>query len=427
MATNLKLAASGRSGRYVVEDREEGTFRVAREAFTSQAVFEAERDRIFSRCWLYVGHESEIPNDNDFVTRRVGGREIIFNRDRKGQVHVFLNTCPHRGAMVERQAKGSAISFRCFYHHWSFNNNGTFGTKMQEGDYGPHFNEDGCANLPSAPLAAGYRGFWFLNYDAGAEPLEDYLAGMKEILDIVSDQGRDGMEVIGVDQKYSVRANWKLLMENSYDGYHAVPTHQTYFEYLAAAVGEPVGVDPNARAVDCENGHAYVEADAPWGRPVARWSPKWSEEVKTDIAGIKKELVDRLGPERAERIAYLGRNSGLFPNLVINDIMAITIRTFYPIAPDLMEVNSWALGVKGETAQQRKLRLDNYLEFLGPGGFSTPDDVEALESAQRGYAAGREVAWNDISRGMLRKDFFRATDEEQMRCFWREWARRMEA
>jgi p-cumate 2,3-dioxygenase subunit alpha len=427
MATNLKLASSGRPGSYVIDDREAGTFRVAREAFTSQAVFEAERDRIFSRCWLYVGHESEIPNNNDFVTRKIGGREIIFNRDRKGQVHAFLNTCPHRGALVERQAKGNAIAFRCFYHGWAFNNNGTFGTKMQEGDYGPHFNDDGCANLPSAPKADNYRGFWFLNFDAGAEPLDEYLADMKDILDIVSEQGPDGMEIIGVDQKYSVRANWKLLMENSYDGYHALDTHQTYFEYLAAATGHAVGIDPNGRAVDAGNGHAYVEAAAPWGRPVAQWSPKWGEDIKADIENTKRELVDRVGPERAERIATVGRNCGLFPNLVINDIMAITVRTFYPIAPDLMEVNSWALGVKGETRAQRKLRLDNYLEFLGPGGFSTPDDVEALEAAQRGYAASREAGWNDISRGMLRKDFFRTTDEEQMRCFWREWARRMEA
>lgn len=427
MATKLKTVPVSRSGRYVVEDQEEGTFRVSRDAFTSQEVFELERDRIFSKSWLYVGHESEIPNNNDFVTRKVGGREVIFNRDRKGQIHVFLNTCPHRGAMVERQAKGNAISFRCIYHGWAFNNNGTFGTKMQEGDYGPRFNEDGCANLPSAPQAAGYRGFWFLNYDAGAASLEDNLADYRTLLDLVADQGPDGMEIIGIDQKYSIRANWKLLMENSYDGYHAADTHQTYFEYLIEAIGHEAHVDQNARVFDAGNGHAFLESDMPWGRPVAQWSPKWSEEAREEIGRIKQELVERLGPERAERIANLSRNSGMFPNLVINDIMAITVRTFYPVAPDLMEVSSWTLGVKGESAAQRKLRLDNYLEFLGPGGFSTPDDVEALEIAQRGYQASREVGWNDISRGMLRKDFFRGTDEEQMRCFWREWARRMEA
>lgn len=425
MATKLELVPTSKAGRYVVEDREEGTFRVSRDAFTSWEVFELERERIFSRCWLYVGHDSEIPNNSDFVTRKVGGREIIFNRDRKGQINVFLNTCPHRGALVERQAKGNAISFRCIYHGWAFNNNGTFGTKMKEGDYGPRFNEDGCANLPRV-RAESYRGFWFLNFDAASESLDDNLADYKDLLDLVADQGPDGMEIIGIDQKYSIRANWKLLMENSYDGYHAADTHETYFEYLIEAIGEHVEIDMSAQVYDAGNGHAFTEHDTPWGRPVARWSPKWGEEAKSEIAAVKQELVDRLGPERAQQIAYLSRNSGMFPNLVINDIMAITVRTFYPVAPDLMEVSSWTLGVKGESATQRKLRLDNFLEFLGPGGFATPDDVEALEIAQRGYAASREAGWNDISRGMLRKDYFRVTDEEQMRCFWREWARRME-
>ena len=140
---------------------------------------------------------------------------------------------------------------------------------------------------------------------------------------------------------------------------------------------------------------------------------------------IKRELIARVGEEKANRIAVLGRNTGIFPNLVINDIMAVTVRTFYPSSPDYMNISAWALGVRGESEAFRKRRLDNFLEFLGPGGFATPDDVEALESAQRGYAAANDVSWNDISRGML-KEKFAADDEEQMRCFWREWSRRME-
>jgi p-cumate 2,3-dioxygenase alpha subunit len=115
----------------------------------------------------------------------------------------------------------------------------------------------------------------------------------------------------------------------------------------------------------------------------------------------------------------------IFPNLVINDIMAITVRTFYPIAPDLINVSSWALAPKGETPEFRKRRLDNFLEFLGPGGFATPDDVEALESAQLGYVNQDRAPWNDLSRGMT-KQAPGGNDEEQMRCFWREWSKRIE-
>jgi p-cumate 2,3-dioxygenase alpha subunit len=115
----------------------------------------------------------------------------------------------------------------------------------------------------------------------------------------------------------------------------------------------------------------------------------------------------------------------IFPNLVINDIMAVTIRTFQPLAPDRMAVSAWALGVRGEDAQVRALRLFNFLEFLGPGGLATPDDVEALECCQRGYRNVREAPWNDISKGMPRGADARTDDEEQMRCFWREWDRRI--
>jgi len=62
---------------------------------------------------------------------------------------------------------------------------------------------------------------------------------------------------------------------------------------------------------------------------------------------------------------------------------------------------------------------------LGPGGFATPDDQEALENCQRGYRNQREVGWNDISKGMPRQGPPKNDDEEQMRCFWRQWRQRM--
>jgi p-cumate 2,3-dioxygenase alpha subunit len=109
----------------------------------------------------------------------------------------------------------------------------------------------------------------------------------------------------------------------------------------------------------------------------------------------------------------------IFPNLIINDIMAITIRTFFPVSPDYLEIDAWALAPSDESAEDRALRLDNFLTFLGPGGYATPDDVEALESCQLGFR-NREVMWNDLSRGM-RNDQPEVTDELQMRAFWRQW------
>jgi hypothetical protein len=103
----------------------------------------------------------------------------------------------------------------------------------------------------------------------------------------------------------------------------------------------------------------------------------------------------------------------------INDIMAITVRTFFPRTLDYMDITAWALAPKEESPDNRALRLDNFLTFLGPGGFATPDDVEMLEACQRGFA-NREVEWSDISRGMKREHPL-TNDELQMRAFWRKW------
>jgi p-cumate 2,3-dioxygenase alpha subunit len=74
----------------------------------------------------------------------------------------------------------------------------------------------------------------------------------------------------------------------------------------------------------------------------------------------------------------------------------------------------------GESKTSRARRLRNFLEFLGPAGFASPDDVEMLELCQKGYANRLGMEWNDISRGML-KEAPTNNDEEQMRVFWRRW------
>jgi p-cumate 2,3-dioxygenase subunit alpha len=196
-------------------------------------------------------------------------------------------------------------------------------------------------------------------------------------------------------------------------------------EYLKNANGA-LGATPLAGVgINLRNGHAVIEYTAPWGRPIAHWIPLWGEEGKAEIDAIYAQLEARLGEARAQRIAHKNRNMVIFPNLVVNDIMAITVRTFFPTAPDYVEINAWALAPREESEWLRKYRLFNFTEFLGPGGFATPDDVEAIEKCQRGYAVGELAAYNDISKGMLREGGPQFDDEDQMRAFWIEWERRL--
>ena len=403
-------------------DAQRGLFKVPRLAFTSQSVFEAERDLIFSRCWLYLGHASEVVKPGQYVTRSVGGRNLLFNRDGEGRVNAFFNTCPHRGATVCRERTGSAKSFQCFYHGWVFGSDGALKSQPGQESYCDGFNRDGEANLVRVPRVAEYRGFWFVCFDAKAIDLEAYLGNAREYLDLVADQSAAGMEVVGGTQEYSIRANWKLLVENSFDGYHAATTHASYLDYLKGSVGALAAVGLSGIGKDLGGGHGVVEYTAPWGRPIAQWIPAWGDQGKTDLEQIMAGLTQRVGTERAQRIAGRNRNLLVFPNLVINDIMAITVRTFFPLAPNFQHVNAWALAPTDEKPWARKCRLENFLEFLGPGGFATPDDVEALQQCQTGYDNAREAGWNDISKGMGRETPS-YDDEAQMRAFWTQWNR----
>jgi p-cumate 2,3-dioxygenase alpha subunit len=404
----------------VIDNQQEGLFRVNRQAFQSPEILALEKERLFERCWIYAGHESEVPHPGDFRARRVAGRPVILVRGEDNAVRVLLNTCTHRGSLVCREQTSNARSFQCPYHAWTFSTRGELIGVPGEDAYSPAFNRKELA-LGMPPCVDSYRGFVFLNFNPAAEGLVDYLAGAKEYIDLVCDQSAVGMEIVQGAQLYSMRANWKLLVENSIDGYHGLPTHQRYMSFLGEIGGMDLATVTRLRGVakSLGNGHSVIEYEPPWGRPVARWVPYFGEAKKADLAAIQKRLEDRFGAEWAYRVAQTSRNLQIFPNLIINDIMAVTVRTFFPVAPDYMEISAWALAPQEESPEDRALRLDNFLTFLGPGGFATPDDVEMLESCQKGFA-NREIMWSDISRGMSRAEPG-TTDELQIRTFWRRW------
>ena len=69
---------------------------IHRDVFANAEIYEAEKERVFARTWLFVGHESQIPAPGDFVLGRMGEESVILNRDAAGRIHVLLNNCRHR-------------------------------------------------------------------------------------------------------------------------------------------------------------------------------------------------------------------------------------------------------------------------------------------------------------------------------------------
>src|SRR5689334_24234604 len=140
-------------------------------------IFALERDRLFSRSWVFLAHESEIPDPGDYVVRRVLADSFIVVRDEAGTIHVMFNMCLHRGMQVCRAELGNASHFRCPYHAWTYRNTGELtGVPFHADAYGGEagLRREGVGLLP-APRVDTYAGLIFASLDPDAPDLADYL------------------------------------------------------------------------------------------------------------------------------------------------------------------------------------------------------------------------------------------------------------
>ena len=364
--TTAEAPRVGRMSRFIRESWDELTFRVHRDVYRDAEVFERERELMWGRGWLFLGHASEVPEAGDYKVRSLGGRELIFLRDVNLGLRVFLNACPHRGTALCREEEGNARHLRCFYHAWTFDTEGTL-VSLPGPDAYPIDSQfrDRLGLRPVAQLGV-LRDFVFVSFDPEAPPLVEYLGSAADYIEMAADQSPTGMQVLPGTQRYMTRANWKLLVENAMDGYHFAPSHATFLEYLKST--GYVTSDEYSIVKPLEGGHQVSILGEHGGRFGLTWEPRFGEVEKGRIEANRNEIFTRLGPERGQIVTDYFKIMHVFPNLLLFDIEGISIRMLEPVAPGLTEVRAWMLAPADEPAEALEMRIKTLVSFIGPGG-----------------------------------------------------------
>ncbi|KIA85731.1 Rieske 2Fe-2S domain-containing protein [Flavobacterium sp. AED] len=375
-------------------DVAEGLYRHKRESFTNPELFELEMKYIFEKNWIYLAHESQITELNDYFTTYIGRQSIFISRNKEGELNAFINACSHRGAQLCRYKKGNKSTYTCPFHGWTFNNSGKL-LKVKDGKgagYPEQFNTNGSHDLKKVARFESYKGFLFGSLNPDSSSLEEYLGDTVKIIDQMVDQSEFGLEVLNGSSTYTYDANWKLQMENGADGYHVSSVHWNYVATMGNRKEEGVqAVDPNGWSKSVggvygfENGHMLL------------WTKMLNPEVRPLYSQLDR-LNTTLGEEKTNFIINETRNLAIYPNVYLMDQFSTQIRVLRPIAVDKTEVTIYCFAPKNEPAADRALRLRQYEDFFNVTGMGTPDDLEEFRSCQESYLS-KGMAWNDVSRG----------------------------
>jgi phenylpropionate dioxygenase-like ring-hydroxylating dioxygenase large terminal subunit len=352
--------------------------------YNDRELFELEKERVFGRAWMFVAHESEIPQPGDYVVRRVLQDSFIIARDEKGVVRAHFNMCLHRGMQVCRAEMGNASHFRCPYHGWSYRNDGRIvGLPFHQEAYGGEagFKRKGQRLLP-APNLDSYNGLIFISMDPGAPPLEEFLGGFRFYLDYYTKQSPSGIELRG-PQRWRVKANWKIGAENfAGDMYHTPQTHTSVVE---------IGLFREPKAEKRKDGCTYWAGN---GGGTTYKLPPGDLDERLRYVGYPQEMVDRMKQTLSEdQLRVVGDDgfmisaASVFPNLSFvhnwprvadsDDVLPfISIRQWQPISENETEVLSW-FAVDAEAPEEFKaLSYKAYLMCFGSTGMFEQDDVE---------------------------------------------------
>jgi len=409
------------------------------EVYSSQAIFDDEMEKVFGKCWLLVGHESQIPELSDYIVSKMGNDSVIVTRHKDGGIRVMLNQCRHRGVKLARGDFGNARSFTCSYHGWCFDTQGQLLTMPHEKHHRFCFNKKDWG-LIVVPKVETYRGLIFANWDENAEPLEDYLAESKWYLDGFFDRNSEGSEFIGM-HKWTLRGNWKWGAEQHVsDFYHAQVSHVSLkdvydpgasINHLITKGNPEYGLQYSSPTHGHGAGWMTVPDDASLLEGLEIMDPDVIDYIKNHQY---EHVTERLGETRGQKMAIV--HMTVFPNMSINRGQGY-LRLWQPISPTETEVWSFVFVDKNMPEEVKQGYLKAKANVFSVAGVLEQDDAENTVAAQQGVTGAKasKTKLNMMMGDTITPpadfegpgDISNEYSEVALRGYYRRWAELMSA
>jgi phenylpropionate dioxygenase-like ring-hydroxylating dioxygenase large terminal subunit len=412
----------------VKEDRVHGRL------YYDEAIFHEEMDKIFSRNWVYVGHESEVAEPGEFAGRWIGLQPVILVRDRQRRLHLLLNRCRHRSNTVCQLERGNAAGgFRCAYHGWTYAASGELIGMPYPVGYAPGDFSKADHGLLEVALES-YHGFLFGHLNPDGRSLLEHIGAASTLLDQVIDLAPDGEVMLRAGMlKHKYRANWKMTMENVLDAYHPPILHQSAFHLDSGKSfnwDSVYGPEGSARVRDLGDGHGQIDFTAQ-----NRKTGFFFQGLRGDVPAAAQNayaegLVRRLGKQRAAEVnGDSDPHFSIFPNF--NYLPPGQVRLIRPVSVDETHIYYFPALLKGapDEVNRERIRRSGYMH--GPSGLVAPDDIDVYERNQEAFKA-RKDEWLILRRGVRTQrrdeDGFlvgMAYEETTQRGLWSHYRRMM--
>ena len=419
---------------------------VSREIFVNEEIYQQEQEQLFSRAWLFVGHESQIPKPGDYFVSCMGEESVILTRDRNGHIHVFLNTCRHRGMKVCRYDEGNAPVFTCPYHGWSY---GTDGQLVGVPYFKEAYHQElDCSQwgLIEVPQMVNYKGTIWGNWDPQAPPFLDYMGDMKLYIDALLDSrdgSEGGSEIIGTVSKWQFPSNWKFGAENFLgDHYHGI-SHRS--EIL-------VGTGPGGPGTERHGGSSRVPRGrfrgnvaftrlghgSGGGPPLLGGTSQFPEfpndpEVEEYFRQVARERQRRIG----DKLYAPAATGTVFPNISFHAWFPRGIAVWHPRGPQMTEAWRWYFVDASAPDSVKELLRHYYMRYGGPAGMTEQDDMENWNYAtvastgtiarRHSYNYQMASGYEEPVEGLRDAVFTEFMSEQNPRWYFKRWREFMEA